>query len=198
MCVPEAGSACDPVLGRVVWCLRCTHGTPHNTHTHTHTTHTRARARARAHTHTHRSRVRTCAHPAAHGGLCFFFRGRHLGLQTCSSACGDALQRLSLLGGCSPRNRTLLQACNVRAPVSLRGPFRGKSFETLADTFHGSYAPFFTLTHTFHGSYAPFFTLAHTFHGSYAPFFTLTHTFHGSYTPFFTLAHTFHGSYAPL
>ena len=52
MCVPEAGSACDPVLGRVVWCLRCTHGTPHNTHTHTHTTHTRARARARAHTHT--------------------------------------------------------------------------------------------------------------------------------------------------
>ena len=31
--------------------------------------------------------------------------------------------------GCSRRNRTLLQACSVRAPVSLRGPFRGKSFE---------------------------------------------------------------------
>ena len=99
-------------------------GTPHNTH-------------ARAHTHTHtprRAPVGTCAHAAADGGPFFFFfcqilHGRALGLQTCSSACGAALQRVALLPGCSRRNRTLLQGCNVRARVSLRGPFRGKSFE---------------------------------------------------------------------
>ena len=96
------------VMGQSVWCLRCTHGTPHDTH-----------ARARAHTHTHRAPVDTF----------FFLHGRALGLQACSSASEDALQGVALLQGCSRRNRTLLQACSVRAPVSLRGPFRGKSFE---------------------------------------------------------------------
>ena len=94
------------VMGQSVWCC--------GARTARHTTHTRARA----HTHTHRAPVDTV-----------FSYGRALGLQACSSASEDALQGVALLQGCSRRNRTLLQACSVRAPVSLRGPFRGKSFE---------------------------------------------------------------------
>ena len=77
-----------------------------------------------------RARARTHTHTAPRWTQFFFFMGAPWGSKRAAARVKtDALQGVALLQGCSRRNRTLLQACSVRAPVSLRGPFRGKSFE---------------------------------------------------------------------